>query len=187
MDLQKILNSWNIKCDVNSILNMWNESHRHYHTLDHLNEILKLIESDKRFYTEKEYEKLIITTLFHDCIYDPLKNDNEEKSASFFEKCCLLKNEDLEHITNMILETKNHKSSTKLSESFIDYDMSIINSDFDRLLYWEDGIYNEYKSHGDDSYKIGRLSFLESLLDNSKYIDNTENLLKLIDYVKSKY
>ena len=42
----------------------------------------------KSKYSEKEYEKLIIASLFHDCVYDPMKNDNEEKSAQFFENCC---------------------------------------------------------------------------------------------------
>ena len=30
MDLQELLNKWNIKCDVNTVLAMWNESHRAY-------------------------------------------------------------------------------------------------------------------------------------------------------------
>lgn len=34
-------------------------------------------------------------------------------------------------------------------------------------------------------YKMGRLQFLENLLD--KYPNNTENLLKLIDWIKTNY
>ena len=40
MDLQELLNKWNIKCDVNTVLAMWNESHRAYHTLTHLNDLI---------------------------------------------------------------------------------------------------------------------------------------------------
>ena len=82
----------------------------------------------------------------------------------------------------MILDTKTHQATTNLSESFNHYDMSIVERDFDQLLEWENGISEEYKSYG-EQYKEGRLKFLESLLD--KYPNNTENLLKLIDYVKS--
>jgi hypothetical protein len=45
-------------------------------------------------------------------------------------------------------------------------------------------INSKYKAYG-DSYKDGRLKFLESILD--KYPHNTENLLKLVDWVKNNY
>jgi hypothetical protein len=62
--------------------------------------------------------------------------------------------------------------------------MNIVERDFDQLLEWESGIREEYKAYG-DMYKMGRLQFLESLLD--KYPHNTDNLLKLIDWVKTNY
>jgi predicted metal-dependent HD superfamily phosphohydrolase len=83
----------------------------------------------------------------------------------------------------MILDTKTHKANTRLSESFNNYDMNIVERDFNQLLEWERGISEEYQNN--DSYKEGRLKFLESLLD--KYPNNTENLLKLIDWVKTNY
>jgi len=84
MNLQELLNKWNIKCDVNTFLSMWNESHRSYHTLNHLNDLIDQINENKIYFIDKEYEKLLITALFHDCVYDPMKQDNEEKSAEFF-------------------------------------------------------------------------------------------------------
>ena len=83
----------------------------------------------------------------------------------------------------MILDTKTHQSTTNLSETFNHYHMSIVEKDFDQLLEWENGISEEFSVYPKDEYKVGRLKFLESLLD--KYPHNTENLLKLIDYVKS--
>lgn len=184
MELQDLLNKWNIKCDIKTILSMWNESHRSYHTLNHLNDLINQINEDKSKYTEKEYEKLIIASLFHDCVYEPSESNNEEKSAEFFINCCIDKsNSDIQEIKQMILDTKTHKASTQLSESFNNYDMNIVERDFNQLLEWEMGISEEYKNN--DSYKEGRLKFLESLLD--KYPNNTENLLKLIDWVKTNY
>lgn len=185
MELQEILNKWNIKCDIKTILSMWNESHRYYHNLNHLNDLISMINESKSRYSEREYEKLIITSLFHDIIYDPTKNDNEEKSAGYFMECCVDKNDkDILEINQMILDTKTHKSNTMLSEVFNSLDMNIVERDFDSLMEWEDGIYNEYKSFG-TAYKDGRLKFLESILD--KYPNNTENLLKLVDWVKNNY
>ena len=185
MNLQELLNKWNVKCDVNILLSMWNESHRHYHNLNHLNDLINQINEKKSNFSEKEYEKLILTALFHDCIYDPMSSTNEEKSADFFENCCVDKNNpDIKEIKQMILDTKTHESTTPLSESFNYYDMNIVERDFDQLLEWEKGIQEEYKSYGDE-YKEGRLKFLESLLD--KYPHNTENLLKLVEWVKTNY
>jgi len=186
MNLQELLNKWNIKCDVNTLLSMWNESHRAYHTLNHLNDVIDQINENKSKYSEKEYEKLMLTALFHDCVYNPMSNDNEEKSAKFFIECCLDKsNSDVLEVKQMILDTKTHKSTTNLSESFNNYDMCIVERDFDQLLEWENVIAEEYKGYDTVVYKNGRLKFLESLMDN--YPNNTENLLKLVDWVKTKY
>ena len=185
MNLQELLNKWNIKCDVNTLLSMWNESHRSYHTLNHLNDVIDQINESKSKYSDKEYEKLMLTALFHDCVYDPMKSDNEEKSADFFMECCSDKfNTDVLEVKQMILDTKTHESTTNLSESFNHYDMSIVERDFDQLLEWENGIHEEYKAYG-EQYKEGRLKFLESILN--KYPHNTENLLKLVEWVKTNY
>ena len=185
MNLQELLNKWNIKCDVNLLLSMWNESHRHYHTLNHLNDVIDQINEDKSKYSEKEYEKLILAAIFHDCVYDSMSSTNEEDSANFFIECCQDKsNPDVLEVKQMILDTKTHQATTNLSESFNHYDMSIVERDFDQLLEWENGIAEEFKDYG-EQYKEGRLKFLESLLD--KYPHNTENLLKLVEWVKSNY
>jgi predicted metal-dependent HD superfamily phosphohydrolase len=115
-----------------------------------------------------------------------MKSDNEEKSADFFMECCQDKlSLDNIDIKNMILDTKTHKATTNLSESFNYYDMNIVERDFDSLLEWEKGIHEEFKGYGNEAYKQGRLKFLESLMD--KYPNNTENLLKLVEYVKNTY
>lgn len=183
--MQELLNKWGIKLDYNILLSMWNESHRYYHNQDHLNDLLNQINENKsRFGSQKAYEKMIICALFHDCIYDPMRRDNEEKSAEFFLNCCQEKTKDILDINQMIIDTKNHESTESLSKEFNELDMNIVERGFDQLLEWERGINQEYKGYG-DYYKEGRLIFLESLLD--KYVDNTDNLLKLIKYVKETY
>ena len=94
-------------------------------------------------------------------------------------------NADIKEINQMILDTKTHQANTMLSESFNNYDMNIVERDFEQLLEWEQGIHEEFKGYGDEMYKMGRLKFLESLLD--KYPNNTENLIKLVDWVKVNY
>jgi predicted metal-dependent HD superfamily phosphohydrolase len=183
--MQELLDKWNIKLDYNVLLAMWNESHRAYHTQNHLLDLIEQIDENKSQYqSQKDYDKMILCALFHDCVYDPMRNDNEEKSAEFFLNCCQEKNQDILDIKQMILDTKTHEATTPLSEKFNVLDMNIVERDFNQLLEWEKGIREEYKAYG-DMYKMGRIQFLESLLD--KYPHNTENLLKLIDWVKTNY
>ena len=184
--MQELLDKWNIKLNYNILLSMWNESHRHYHNLNHLNDLIEQINESKSKYSEKEYEKLMLTALFHDCVYDPMSSTNEEDSANFLMECVVDKsNSDVLEVKQMILDTKTHQSTTNLSEKFNHYDMSIVEKDFDQLLEWENGISEEFSVYTKDEYKVGRLKFLESLLD--KYPHNTENLLKLVEWVKTNY
>lgn len=182
--LQSILDKWMINISIDDIFNHWSESHRYYHTLEHLNDLISQIESDKQKYSDKEYEMLLITALFHDIVYDPLKRDNEERSADFFIKSCTNITSDIKVIKQAILDTQTHLSTTDISEQFNKYDMNIVERPLNDLLEWEKGIYNEFKSFG-DKYKTGRLSFLKSLLP--KYPNNIENLSKLIQWVEENY
>ena len=184
MDLQQLLEKWNIKCDINTVLAMWNESHRSYHNLNHLNDLISQINENKSKFSEKEYEKLMLAAIFHDVVYDPASQTNEEDSAKFLMEYAIDKtNKDILDVEKIILDTKTHKSTTNLSESFNNYDMNIVERDYDQLVDWENGIEFEYSFYSKEQYKEGRLKFLESLLD--KYPNNTGNLLQLIEYVKS--
>ena len=187
MKFQPLLNQYKIKADLNMLLNMWNESHRVYHSLKHLTDISDMISEDYASgkIDEKTNNKLLLTSLFHDIIYDPTKNDNESKSADFFMSLCTEKdNIDILEIKQSILDTATHKGTTILSEKFNKYDMNIVERDYDSLLEWEHGIHEEYKVFG-DKYKAGRIVFLESLYN--KYPLNMGNLSKLVEYVKNNY
>jgi pantetheine-phosphate adenylyltransferase len=186
MNLQNLLNKWKIKADISTLLGMWNESHRHYHNLSHLTSLTEAIDniSSNQNLSEKEYEKLLLTALFHDIIYDPAKSNNEEMSAEFFINLCGDKNNpDILDIKQSILDTKTHESSSKISAIFNKLDMAIVESDLNSLINWEKGIQDEFiPVYGKENYKEGRLKFLESLLD--KYNHNATNLLELIKVVK---
>lgn len=183
--MQELLYKWGIKVDYSLLLTMWNESQRSYHTQNHLLELIDLINEYKDNVSQKDYEKLLLCALFHDIVYNPMEQNNEEMSADFFINSCVDKNNpDVLEVRQMILDTKSHIANTKLSEIFNSFDMKVVESDYEKLLEWENGIYNEYSAYG-DMYKTGRISFLEKLLD--KYPQNTNNLLKLIDYVKKSY
>jgi pantetheine-phosphate adenylyltransferase len=188
MNLVSLFNKYKISVDPKFVLDRWSEPHRHYHNMNHLNDLISQINEDYADgkLNESEREKLTLTALFHDLVYEPDRNDNEERSADIFYRFCSEQyNVDLVEVKQMILDTKNHIPSTPLSRRFIDYDMNICERNYDELLEWEEGIREEYSMFADGEYKSGRIKFLESILDN--YTSNMDNLLDLINFVKSNY
>jgi len=185
--MQKLIDKWGIKVKYETILGMWNESHRGYHTQTHLLDVIDQINEQQSSLEFKDYEKLILCGLFHDIVYDPASSTNEEDSAKFMMSCVADKTDkDILEINQMIIDTKSHEGKTPLSDKFNEIDMKIVERDYESLLEWEKGIEIEFLPHyGIDLYKKGRVKFLESIMNN--YPNNMENLLKLTEYVKSKY
>lgn len=187
MNLNTLLEKYKIKANLNMLLEMWNEPHRSYHNLNHLVDLTNMINSDyaNSKINQVTAEKLLLTSLFHDIIYDPTRTDNEVKSAEFFLNLCTEKKDiHILDIKQAILDTATHTGDNYLSERFNKYDMNIVERDFDSLLEWEKGIHEEYNFAG-DLYKEGRIKFLESIVD--KYPLNSANLSKLVEYVKTNY
>jgi predicted metal-dependent HD superfamily phosphohydrolase len=185
MDFQKLLDKYKIKIKFDTLLDRWNESNRHYHNLNHLIDLNRMILEDyaNNKITSNELEKLYLVALFHDIVYDVNSKNNESKSAEFFMSLCIEKdNADILEISEAILNTATHTSTNMLSEKFNKYDMNIVERDFDSLLEWENGISAEYSIFKEE-YKPNRILFLESLLD--KYPLNSGNLIKLIEHVEN--
>ena len=185
MNLGTILEKYKIKANINMLLEMWNEPQRSYHNLEHLEDLTNMITQDfiDGKITEKIMEKLLLSSLFHDIIYNPMRKDNELKSSEFFLSLCLEKNADILEINQTIIDTATHTATVPLSEKFNIYDMNIVERDFNSLLKWEEGISYEFNFAG-ELYKPNRILFLESIVD--KYPLNSANLVKLIEYIKNK-
>jgi predicted metal-dependent HD superfamily phosphohydrolase len=188
-ELQQILDKYGINVHVRQLIAMWDDDTRHYHNTTHLEDLVRLIKEDKAEDAAKndtEYDQLMLAALFHDIIYRPGRGDNEELSAAFFQKSCSNPNDPvLQEVHQAILDTKSHVSTTPLSAKFNRYDMNIVERGYDELLAWEKGIYEEYKGAGKHAYKLGRLAFLKSLLE--QYPHNRENLERLTEYVENGY
>jgi pantetheine-phosphate adenylyltransferase len=183
--IRKTLKKYHLNIDVETIIDMWSEDHRGYHSISHLKDLINMILYDKVKYNELEFDSLLLTAIFHDIIYNPEKNDNEEQSAIFLHtKSPLYHDNILNNVIDMILATKTHKSHNYLAQIFNNYDMDIVNRNFNELLEWEKGIQKEYlKFYNKTQYKIGRIDFLKKIIYD--YPNNKENLLKLIEYVKN--
>jgi pantetheine-phosphate adenylyltransferase len=159
------------------IVNRYSEPQRFYHTLDHIIDVLNELRNSDLL----KHDELFLAALFHDIIYNPQSNTNEEDSAAFFlneAKSSQLTTEQKEHIKQLILDTKHHKPTVKFSEEFIKADLAILNSSFDKLIKYEKQIFKEFQFVDYKEYKIKRIEVL-------KHFNANGNLNHLIDYVNS--
>jgi len=73
----------------NKVRDAYSEQGRQYHTLQHLQEMLDLLQSAQgnKETRAKDLVCVVLATLFHDLVYNASSSHNEEDSAEFF-RCC---------------------------------------------------------------------------------------------------
>lgn len=179
------------KCGIDipyeEVRRRYSEPHRHFHTIEHLNDVLEQIISKRQDLSVEDFVSLIIAAVFHDIVYDPQRKDNEEKSAELLEWWSYTLDESeyyeiKENARKIILATKTHDKIHDLISSFNKIDCSILDRDYPELLKWEEQIFEEYKFAGKE-YKQRRIQFLK--LSIPDHIKNSENLNKLIQHVET--
>ncbi len=151
---------------------------RHYHNLIHirmcLNE-LNFIKKQKN--TKYDFDSIELAIWYHDIIYDPKMDNNEEKSAEYVTN--VLKNANLSikiinKVEALILSTKHNCFSRKKDERLLqDIDICIFGQSRKIFEKYEKNIRKEYSWVPLKKYKEGRLKVLCYFL-NKPNIYNTK-------------
>ena len=163
--LELILNKYDISLDI---LNRYDEFHRFAHNIDHIYEMTNLA---LQLYKDADYlYKLILAIIFHDIIYDPQKNDNEERSAELFYS--YLKHDE---IKQAILETKEHKPSSPMSHALCELDMYYLYNDFSTFLDISYKIFKEHQFVDFKKYQEERHKFLVNNNVRADWIDASDS------------
>ena len=157
------------------VLDNYRESHRFYHTTQHLFDVISQLVKLDNFDDE-----LFLAAVYHDAVYNAKANDNEEKSAELFLEHAI--NSDLfqdqkNNISRFILDTKLHKASSEKSQLLITADLNILDQPFSKLLEYERQIFKEFQFVDYKIYLPKRIEVLNQLNKNGK-------LDLLIEYLK---
>jgi pantetheine-phosphate adenylyltransferase len=138
----------------------YDEPNRFYHNWEHIETMLN--EAQKMNILSDD---LFLAIVFHDVIYDPKRNDNEERSAELFH--CYIQND---AVKQAILETKTHEPSSKLSTQLCDLDLGILyQGDLDKFIEFENKIFKEYQFVDYKIYKEKRVDILQELGTDPMY------------------
>jgi len=187
---EKILQMYLSEPSIKDLEKRWREPHRYYHNIDHLILILKDIEKDIDFKHLSIYEKhaILLAAFFHDAVYDPKKDDNEEKSVKIFRFA--FKNTDpkmTSTVSDLIMVTKYRKRPiTKLKRILWDADNAGFKKGYSWLFKTEKLIQKEYSYLPKEKFREGKIKFLETNFGLFG-AQADKDLQKLIDYYKDKF
>jgi pantetheine-phosphate adenylyltransferase len=159
-------------------LKRYEEPHRFYHTLSHIEDILQQL-ADRDLINN---EALLLATVYHDVIYDPKSSTNEEDSARYFNESYNGSEPLKQEVTTIILDTKTHQPTTALSAIFCEIDLSILNQPLSKLMVYEHQIFKEFQFVDYSIYKAKRIEVLKALRQQV----NNSDIDALIAYVEHR-
>jgi predicted metal-dependent HD superfamily phosphohydrolase len=169
--------------------NFWNEIQfhycekwRHYHTLTHLQNLLDVLTEAQT--QVEEWDVTLFAVFYHDIIYIPTNNNNEEKSAELAKERLSeisFPAKKINHCCSMILATKTHTVSADSDTNyFTDADLSILGQRNDVYIEYTKQVRQEYSIFPDFLYKPGRRKALERFLKMDQ-IFKTEYFFKKLE------
>lgn len=164
------------------LVNAYSRPERFYHNLEHINQVLEIIEQMKS--RRLNYIPAQLAAWFHDVIYDPQSHDNEEKSAEYAEAALhslKIPQIIINRVKYLILTTKNHQAlPTDIdNQIFLDADLSILGASEGEYQTYAQAIRQEYSWMSDVDYQIGRQRVLTQFLQQKR--------LYLTDYAYKKF
>ncbi len=150
------------------VLAAYSEPHRHYHNARHLAECWEEVHTRIRPVCDS-HPAVDAAILFHDCVYDPTRRDNEERSADVAEE--LLRGIGWQQtfiadVREMILATTHSGTPrTRDAAAVVDADLSILGKPPAEFDEYELAIRLEYTHVCDVDFAAGRAKVLRNFLD----------------------
>jgi len=157
---------------LSQLINAWTEPHRHYHSLRHLHECLQTLDRWGKDVAARH--EVGIALWFHDAVYDPTRDDNENKSARWAVEA--LKDvgatEDAAQRIGKLIRATRHSSpgaqarATRVGglELMLDIDVAILGAERARFDEYECQVRLEYAHVADESFARSRADFVAAML-----------------------
>lgn len=151
------------------IYKKYSEKSRYYHNLIHISSMLDLAGENQSEIIN--YDELLFAIWFHDIIYKSTSKKNEEKSAEFAKSTLIKlpkKTINIDVVSELIISTKSHQiilHENNDNAFLLDFDLSILGSDWNIYKTYIKDIRKEYKIYPDFLYNPTRKKVLENFLN----------------------
>jgi predicted metal-dependent HD superfamily phosphohydrolase len=167
---------------LDDLIHSYLEPARQYHTLEHIAVLLRQLETHKTGFDDGDAVALAI--IFHDAVYDPRRQDNEQQSAALARQrlTALGFAADLiDRVAHYIEATQHGRPSDTEDPSLallLDLDLSTLAAAPDAYRLYASAIRREYAHVPDALYRLGRRQVLEGFLARD-HIYRTPRLAEL--------
>jgi predicted metal-dependent HD superfamily phosphohydrolase len=152
------------------------EPGRFYHTLDHVLDVLTIVESLGSHAENLNAVKL--AAWLHDVVYDSKASDNEERSARHAEALCAELGIPVGRVVaRLIRTTRTHAADDADARVLLDADLAILGAGPDVYSDYAAKIRREYAWVPAPDYRAGRRKVLESFLSRPRiyhYLEDRE-------------
>jgi predicted metal-dependent HD superfamily phosphohydrolase len=149
------------------LLSKYADTGRHYHDLTHLDEVLRNVDELADFARAPDVVRL--AAWFHDAVYDPRADDNEQRSANLAETMLAAMRVDdavVADVARLVRLTAGHDAVADDPDGAVlcDADLAILAADESRYADYVAGVRLEYTHVPDDEFARGRAAVLQHLL-----------------------
>jgi predicted metal-dependent HD superfamily phosphohydrolase len=149
------------------LLARWTEPHRHYHTVDHLQAVLAIVEDNAAAAVDPMAVRL--AAWFHDAVYDPTRVDNEEASALLAESVLpelRVSVAQIAEIARLVRLTATHDPlpGDRNGGLLMDADLAILAAPPETYRAYTVAVRREYGHLDDATFASGRAGVLANLL-----------------------
>ena len=149
----------------------YQEPHRHYHDLEHLAEVLKVV--GKLADMATDLDAILLAAWYHDAVYDPRAKDNEEQSAELMRTAFAgfaVPAKMIDRAASMIRATAHaeHERGDGDTAILLDADLAILGAEEKRYLRYSEAIRQEYDWVDAEAYRSGRTKVLEAFLKRER-------------------
>jgi predicted metal-dependent HD superfamily phosphohydrolase len=144
----------------------YQEAHRHYHTLRHLEECFAALDGVRAH--GADITAIELALWFHDAIYDVRRHDNEERSAAWAASCLEragVAQATIDKVVSLILATRHHVPGADPDACLlVDVDLAILGAPPSRFHEYERQIRAEYAHVPDEVFARKRHELLEDFM-----------------------
>ncbi|NOQ37190.1 MAG: N-methyl-D-aspartate receptor NMDAR2C subunit [Methylococcaceae bacterium] len=152
-----------------NLRNAYHESHRYYHTEQHIDECLQLF--DTYHYLAKKPLEVEFALWFHDAVYNTEAADNEDKSALWAKEILLhggVKDTVITRIYNLILATAHQQQAPQTNDEklLVDIDIAIFAASSERFAEYQQQIRKEYAWVSEHIYQQKRREVLNNFYNS---------------------